>query len=82
MKKVSITDKIQYVRLAIFIPAFNEEKTIGGVIDTMPKKLSGVHEILLIMVDDGSADKTGEIAKGKNAVVITHAENQGVGKSF
>jgi len=82
LKKVSIANRIKYVRLAIFIPAFNEEKTIGGVIDTMPKNLSGVDEIFLIMVDDGSVDKTGEIAKGKNVVVITHAKNQGVGKSF
>lgn len=70
------------MKLAIFIPALNEEETIGKVIDSIPHHFDGITEIQIIVVDDGSTDKTGEISRSKNAIVIRHAKNQGVGKSF
>lgn len=70
------------MKLAILIPALNEEQTIGKVIDSIPKHFHGISETQIIVVDDGSTDKTGEIAKSKNAIVVRHHKNQGVGKSF
>ncbi len=58
------------------IPAFNEEKTIGKVLKRVKKF---VDEIILI--DDSSHDKTGEIAK-KYAFVIRNKENRGYSKSL
>ncbi|MCB1652273.1 MAG: glycosyltransferase family 2 protein [Alphaproteobacteria bacterium] len=59
------------LRIAIIIPAYNEEKTIERV-------LSGVsHYDYVIVADDGSRDKTAAIAEKAGAIVIRHEVNQG-----
>jgi len=68
--------------LAIVIPAFNEEKTISEVINGLPKKLPGISKIDVIVVDDGSKDKTGILAKRAGAKVLRHMINLGVGNAY
>lgn len=68
-------------KLVVFIPAFNEEATIARVIDSIPKKILGISTQVLV-VDDGSSDRTAKIAKEHGAVVKAHSHNQGVGKAF
>ena len=63
--------------LIVIIPAYNEEKTIGKVIEEV-KALSSK----IIVVDDGSADKTAEIAKAEGAEVISHLFNLGLGAAL
>lgn len=63
--------------IAVIIPAYNEEKKIAHVIETIPKFVDKV-----IVVDDGSADKTKEIAQQSGAIVISHRGNKGVGAAF
>ncbi len=66
--------------IAVVIPAHNEEKLIGQVLDTMPDFVD-----LLVVVDDASTDQTKVRAEAykkrldKTLVVLSHAENQGVG---
>ena len=60
--------------VSIIIPAYNEEGTIGDVVSSA-LKFSGGKEV--IVVDDGSEDKTAQIARALGAKVITLAENQG-----
>lgn len=60
--------------LCAVIPCLNEEKNIGPVLDKL--KYLGVTPIV---VDDGSVDKTADIAESKGAIVIRHSENRGVG---
>ena len=67
------------MKLTIIIPAFNEAATIGGVIDDIPKTISGISEIHPVVIDDGSTDKTAEIAKKHGALFHTDAV-QAVGK--
>lgn len=59
----------------IFIPAFNEEQTIGKVIEA----IKGCDYPHLYVVDDGSEDKTAEKAKMAGARVIRHLINRGAG---
>jgi len=66
------------VNIWIVIPAYNEEKTIGDVIDSLKEK--GWKNI--IVVNDGSKDRTAEIAKSKEAVVISHPKNMGLGAAL
>jgi glycosyltransferase involved in cell wall biosynthesis len=61
----------------IVIPAYNEEKNIADVIRRI-RKVSGKYEI--IVVDDGSADKTGEIARKEGVKAIRLGKN--MGKAF
>ncbi len=63
--------------IAVVIPAFNEEKQIGQVIDAIPGFADHI-----IVVDDGSTDRTVEIAKEKGAITISHKMNRGVGAAL
>jgi glycosyltransferase involved in cell wall biosynthesis len=58
-------------KIAIIIPAFNEEDTIFKVIESV--KDYGI----VIVVNDDSNDKTMKIATEAGAIVVTHEENQG-----
>lgn len=63
------------MQIYIVIPAYNEEKRIGAVVrDVRKKKYRHI-----IVVDDGSQDKTSEIAKHAGALVVRHAVNRGKG---
>jgi glycosyltransferase involved in cell wall biosynthesis len=72
------------IRLSIIIPAYNEEKTIGIVLDKLRQiELVGV-EKEIIVVDDGSKDKTSSIVaekqkRDKNLQLISQNPNQGKG---
>jgi glycosyltransferase involved in cell wall biosynthesis len=58
----------------IVIPAYNEEKNIRQVL-TRIKKISGKYEI--VVVDDGSSDRTAQIAKKEGANVLSFGKNRG-----
>jgi glycosyltransferase involved in cell wall biosynthesis len=67
-------------RVSVILPAFNESLTIGDVISNLIRSLDQIglpYEI--IVVDDGSADLTGEMAKEVGAKVISLSSNHGKG---
>lgn len=70
------------MKLLIGIPAFNEEKVIGKVLSSLPKKIRGIKKIDVLVVDDGSSDQTGEVAKKSHVIVLTHLLNRGLGGSL
>jgi len=59
-------------RVMAIIPAYNEDRFIGSVVIKTLK-----YAYMVLVVDDGSADLTAEVARAAGAVVICHAENQG-----
>ncbi len=60
------------------MPANNEERTIGKVLDALHRE--GWRNI--IVVDDGSRDRTAEIARSKGPVVVRHKRNLGLGAAL
>lgn len=71
------------MEVSIVIPALNEEKGIGGVLDSINetmKKSKIKHEVLV--VDDGSIDQTVKIAEKKGALVISQPINSGYGAAL
>jgi glycosyltransferase involved in cell wall biosynthesis len=66
--------------VAVVVPAHNEEKLIGQVLETMPDFVD-----LIIVVDDASTDQTPDIVTSycrrlsERLVLLSHKENQGVG---
>jgi len=51
------------MKLIIQIPCLNEEESIPKTLADLPKKIEGVDSIEVLIIDDGSTDKTSEIAK-------------------
>jgi len=70
------------MKLGIVIFAFNEEKSIGGVLDRIPASIDGIDETDVIVVDDGSTDRTRALALARGAHVVSHARNRGLGAAF
>ncbi|MFH1537898.1 MAG: glycosyltransferase family 2 protein [bacterium] len=68
-------------KLTIVIPAYNEEKRIGNVLEDVKKICSGITDEIIV-VNDGSTDRTGEIAEEHRVKVIHHARNRGYGASL
>lgn len=65
------------MKIAIGIPAFNEEKNIASVIVKLQKITENI-----IVCDDGSQDMTSEIAKKLGTELITHKKNLGYGAAI
>lgn len=71
------------MRLVVFVPAFNEVETIGNVIRRIPRKINGVNEVLVVVVDDGSTDNTAQEARRAGAdYIVRHHANLGLGQAF
>src|SRR3989344_8166986 len=69
--------------IVVTIPAYNEEKTIGRIIDEIRKVMDeNKFNYKILVVNDGSRDKTAEIAKEKNAVVVSNSINLGLAETF
>jgi len=69
--------------VSIIIPALNEEKSIGSVIEAVDSCMSKIDRVFeIIVIDDGSIDDTGKIAKMKKAQVIRHPIPAGYGASI
>lgn len=64
-------------RVIAFIPAFNEAERIATVIARARPHVSEV-----VVVDDGSEDETGPVARAAGAVVLTHSQNRGKGAAI
>jgi len=64
-------------RVAVVIPAFNEELLIGKVLEGIPSFVDSI-----VVINDGSTDKTAEIAESHKAIVVSHETNRGVGMSL
>jgi len=59
----------------VFVPAWNEEASLPGVLDELRARLPSVD---VLLVDDGSTDRTAEIAADRGAQVLSFGENRGL----
>lgn len=65
--------------LIIQIPSYNEAQTIGSVIREIPRSIPGVDRVDILVVDDGSTDGTGDVARSAGAnIVVRHRRNRGL----
>lgn len=69
--------------ISIIVPAYNEADAIGNVLDDLDNFLKKENlDYEIIVVDDGSTDKTAEIVNKKNVRLIQHPYNKGYGASL
>jgi Glycosyl transferase family 2 len=68
-------------RVAVVIPAYNEEDNIAHVLERIPDSVCGI-DIAVLVVDDGSRDATGDIAREHGAAVARHVTNLGGGAAL
>ena len=59
------------MKLVVTIPALNEEKTIAQVIAGVPRNIPGVDETEVIVMNDGSTDRTAEVRSGPGRSLLT-----------
>jgi len=73
------TSNLKYpnLKIGLVIPAYNEEKNIENVLSKIPKNIS--NELKIIIIDDGSTDKTLEIIENYKVIVLKHNKNKGNG---
>ena len=51
------------MKLIIQIPCYNEEETLGITFQDLPKHIDGIDEIEYLIINDGSTDRTVEVAR-------------------
>ena len=72
----------QFMKLVIQIPCFNEQDTILEVLNSIPKKIDGIDEIKVFVVDDASDDRTFETAYEFGVETVKHKRRLGLAQAF
>ena len=71
------------MKLIIQIPCLNEEHTLPKTLEDLPKQIEGIDSIETLIIDDGSTDKTVEVAKNQGAHhILQFTNNKGLAKAF
>jgi glycosyltransferase involved in cell wall biosynthesis len=71
---------IEGARIAVVLPAYDEEERIARTLETLPASVDAI-----VVVDDGSADRTAEIVRAcgdPRVTLVSHARNRGVGAAI
>lgn len=70
-------------KLIIQIPCYNEEQTLGVTLTALPRQLPGIDTIEWLIIDDGSQDRTVEVANEYGVDhIVRFPTNQGLAKAF
>jgi glycosyltransferase involved in cell wall biosynthesis len=75
--------KEEGVKLIIQIPCYNEEETLAITLSGLPKTLDGVDTIEWLVIDDGSTDRTVEVAREHGVDhIVSFPNNRGLARAF
>src|ERR1035437_9157318 len=76
------TDRMS-MKVFIQVPCLNEEETLPAVLQSIPAQIDGVDEIEILVIDDGSSDRTVDVARAHGVThFVRHTRNMGLARSF
>jgi glycosyltransferase involved in cell wall biosynthesis len=70
------------MKLVIQLPAWNEEGTLAATIAELPDNVDGFDDVEILVVDDGSSDRTREIATAAGVAVLSLPTHRGLARAF
>jgi len=71
------------MKLIVQIPCFNEEQTLPQTVADIPRQIDGVDEVEILIIDDGSTDRTVEVAREIGVDhIVSNTTNQGLAWTF
>ncbi len=71
------------MKLIVQIPCYNEERTLPQTVADIPRRIEGVDEVEILVIDDGSSDQTVEVAQEIGVDhIVRHKVNKGLAHSF
>jgi glycosyltransferase involved in cell wall biosynthesis len=71
------------VKLIIQIPCYNEEKTLPITLAHLPREIPGVDQVEVLVIDDGSTDRTVEVARAHGVDhIVRLTNNKGLAEAF
>src|SRR5213592_635829 len=76
VQEITLAERTAGLRMVAIVPAYNEERTIEDVVRAIQKDAPGFE---VIVVDDGSTDRTARLARAVGAEVVVHPFNLGIG---
>ena len=71
------------MKLVVQIPCLNEEESLPAALRAIPRKMEGIDEVLVLVIDDGSKDRTREVALANGADhVLRFTRHKGLASGF
>jgi glycosyltransferase involved in cell wall biosynthesis len=71
------------MKLIVQIPCYNEEKTLSDTVADIPRNIDGIEKVEILIIDDGSSDKTVEVAHDIGVDhIICNKRNLGLARTF
>jgi len=71
------------MKLIIQIPCYNEAETLAIALSALPRQVDGFNAVEWLIIDDGSTDRTVEVARANGVDhIVRHAGNKGLARAF
>lgn len=71
------------MKLIVQIPCFNEEGTLAETVADIPRQIDGIDEVEILIIDDGSTDRTVDIAREVGVDhIVRNKRNMGLARTF